>query len=181
MARAAFSNGYEAYGWDIIQRFMKLIERDHTAYFLYCPDSSPQPHGGPSAWGAAALLYAVDEGLAGVEDIGVRYDEMRFSPRFPVTDYKELRYVTGYECTGTLVDVRYIIKDEGMRYDVYAPTKKMHAHILLPNGKKCAQLRIDGQVHDFDCTIVGESNYVDVTLEHLTNGKVSFEVLFQRK
>jgi hypothetical protein len=43
---------------------MKLVERDGTVYFLYNLDSTPQPDGGPSAWGAAALISAVDEGLA---------------------------------------------------------------------------------------------------------------------
>lgn len=178
VARTAFACGYEEYGWDIIQRFMKLVERDRTAYFLYYPDASPQPQGGPSAWGAAALLYAVDEGLAGIEDIGVRYDEMCFSPRFPVTHYTELRYLTGYECTETLVDVRYIRKEEGMRYDLYAPTKKVHAHILLPKGKACSQLLVDGKPHDFTISVIGQSEYVDTVLEQVLDGKVSFEILF---
>ncbi len=88
LAKAAFHHGYEEYGWDIIQRFMKLVKRDGTSYFLYNPDSTPQPHGGPSAWGAAALLSAIDEGLAGIQDMGVNYDEILFSPKFPVTHYQ---------------------------------------------------------------------------------------------
>ena len=85
LAKAAFRNGYEAYGWDILSRFMQMLERDKDIYFLYSPhDLSPQG-GGPSAWGAAALLSAVDEGLAGVEDADCLYRTIRFSPRFPVT------------------------------------------------------------------------------------------------
>ena len=34
----------------------------------------PQPEGGPSAWGAAAFISTVDEGLAGINDIGVNYE-----------------------------------------------------------------------------------------------------------
>ena len=43
LAKAAFNSGYEEYGWDIVCRFMKLIERDGTPYFLYYPDSTPSP------------------------------------------------------------------------------------------------------------------------------------------
>lgn len=176
LAKGAFNNGYEEYGWDIISRFMELIERDGTAYFLYFPDSSPQPDGGPSAWGAAALICAVDEGLAGITDMGVNYDEMGFSPKFPVTHYTELRYLTGYEVNKTKVDVRYILKDEGMRYDIYSPAKTINAHILLPKGKECAKLLVDGKEAAFTTSLVGESKYVDAKLAG--DKKVSIEIIF---
>ena len=176
LAKAAFSNGYEEYGWDIIQRFMELAERDGTVYFLYWPDSRPQPDLGPSAWGAAALISAVDEGLAGIIDAGVNYDEIIFSPRFPVTHYTELRYLTGYEVSKTLVDVRYILADAGMRYDVISPAKTVRAHILLPKGKKCSGLLINGETAGFVTERVGSSDYVNA--DTAAGGKVSFEVLF---
>ena len=176
LAKAAFQNGYEDYGWDIIRRFMQLIERDGTAYFLYNTDSTPQPEGGPSAWGAAALISAVDEGLAGITDLGVRYDELGFSPRFPVTEYRELRYLTGYEVSGTLVDVRYILTDEGMRYDVYSPAKRITAHILLPKGKECRTLLLGGTPVPFTTETVADSHYVNLVTE--ASGYASLEILF---
>lgn len=179
LAKAAFNNGYEAYGWEIVCRFMDLAERDGTVYFLYCPDSSPQPEGGPSAWGAAALISAVDEGLAGVVDQGVRYDEMSFSPRWPVTPYTELRYLTGYEVTKTLVDVRYILTEKGLRYDVYSPAKKITAHLLLPVGQTAATLLVDGETTPFTVSTVGESVYVDAVIGGIEGGCVSLEVIFE--
>ena len=176
LAKAAFQNGYEEYGWDIIQRFMQLVERDGTPYFLYNTDSTPQPEGGPSAWGAAALISAVDEGLAGITDLGVNYDELGFAPRFPVTDYTELRYLTGYEVSGALVDVRYILTDAGMRYDVYSPAKKVTAHILLPKGKECRTLLKNGEPTAFATEVVGSSCYVNFESE--ASGYLSLEIVF---
>lgn len=178
LAKAAFNNGYESYGWDIIKRFITLAERDGTVYFLYYPDSSPQPQGGPSAWGAAAFVSAVDEGLAGINDMGVNYDEIMFSPKFPVTHYTELRYLTGYEISSTKVDVRYILKENGMRYDMYSPAKKVTAHILLPEGKNCSKLIIDGKEKDFIIVIVGTSKYVDFDVDNIKYKKISIEILF---
>ena len=177
LAKAAFNNGYEEYGWDIVSRFMKLIERDGTAYFLYYPDSTPQPDGGPSAWGAAAFISAVDEGLAGICDVGVNYDEIFFSPKFPVTYYTELRYLTGYEVSHAMVDVRYILTDEGLRYDVYSPAKKITAHILLPKGKRPSALFIDGKSTPFSTAKVGNSLYLDADMIP-SGGYVSIEILF---
>ena len=176
LAKAAFNNGYEEYGWDIISRFIKLVERDGSSYFLYYPDSTPQPHGGPSAWGAAALISAVDEGLAGIRDEGVNYDEISFAPRFPVTHYTELRYLTGYEVSKTKVDVRYILTDAGMRYDIDSPARKISAHILLPKGRQCAQLLLNGEATGCVRETVGESDYVN--FEFAADGKASIELIF---
>lgn len=178
LAKAALNNGYEAYGWDIISRFMKLVERDGAPYFLYNTDSTPQPDGGPSAWGAAAFISAVDEGLAGINDVGVNYDEIYFAPKFPVTHYTELRYITGYEVSNAMVDVRYILKDAGMRYDVYSPAKNITAHILLPDGKHCAKILVDEHEIDFSIGTVGNSQYADFILTDITNEKVSIQIEF---
>ena len=178
LAKAAFCNGYEEYGWDIISRFMELVERDGTTYFLYHTDSAPQPEMGPSAWGAAALISAVDEGLAGIVDLGVKYDEILFAPRFPVTPYTELRYLTGYEVSKTLVDVRYIIKEEGMRYDLYSPAKVVRAHILLPHGATCGSLLVNGTAADYETEAVGESVYVNAVCTP-KDGKLSLVLLWK--
>ncbi len=176
LAKAAFRNGYEHYGWDIISRFIELVERDGDVYFLYYPDSKPQPQGGPSAWGAAALISAVDEGLAGVEDIDVCYRRIRFSPRFPVTPYTELRYFTGYELSGNIVDIRYILTDEGMRYDISSPAYEISAHLLLPDGRSCSRICVNGREVGFSCSKVADSIYVDFDIT--TDRRVSIEVYF---
>ncbi len=177
LAKAAFRNGYEEYGWDIIQRFEGMVEKDGDVYFLYYPDGTPHPQGGPSSWGSAALLSAVDEGLAGIVDKGVRYDKMDFSPRFPVTHYTELRYFTGYEKTGTVIDVRFILTQDGMRYDIYAPSKEINAHIMLPKGKSCSRLIVNGVQSPFETSGISEYTYVDKMI--YANGKyTSVEIIF---
>jgi len=177
LAKAAFNNGFEEYGWDIVSRFIELAERDKNVFFLYYPDSKPQPDGGPSSWGAAAFISAVDEGLAGIKNMGVGYDEIMFSPKFPVTHYTELRYITGYELTHTMVDVKFILKEEGMRYDIISPAKKITASILLPKGKKASKLMLNGVETDFDIHTVGESEYVDCTVVQCQKN-MSFEIIF---
>jgi hypothetical protein len=156
----------------------ELVERDGNIYFLYNTDSTPQPDGGPSSWGAAALISAVDEGLAGINDVGVNYDDIYFSPKFPITHYTELRYITGYEVSKAMVDLRYILKDEGMRYDVYSPARKITAHILLPKDKTCVRLWVDGCEVDYKITRVGDSSYVDFVLINLESSKVSIQMDF---
>ena len=178
LAKAALNNGYEKYGWDIITRFMKMVERDKTIVFLYDPDGTPQPDRGPSAWGAASFISAVDEALAGIIDDGVCYDEMTFAPKFPVTHYTELRYLTGYELSGTKVDVRYILTEDGMRYVIDSvTTKKINVHILLPEGKNCKKLRVDGKEKEYTPVAIGKSRYIDFV--HEPKMSTDIEIFFK--
>lgn len=179
LAKAAFNNGREKYAWDILTRFQQVVKREGEVYFLYNrkDGKANMTGGGPSAWGAAAVLSAIDEGLAGMKDLGCKYEEIFFAPRWPVTDYTELRYVTGYEVSHVWVDVRYVLKQNGLRYVVYSPAKKINAHILLPDNKTCTRLRVNRQDAKFTPVKVGESSYVDFETAPV-NGKTDIEVLF---
>ena len=177
LAKGAFECGYEEYGYDIISRFVDMMERDGKIFFLYSPvDCTPQDKQGPSAWGAAALLSAIDEGLAGIKDLDTGYKILGFSPRFTVTPYTELRYITGYEKTGAKVDVRFIIGDIGMRYDIDSPAKEVRAHILLPKDKRAGKVFVCGEEVEFENTSVWESHYVDFTARG--GRKLSIEIIF---
>ena len=177
LAKAALRNGFESYGWNIIQRFMTMVERDGTVYFLYSPEDSKPQGGGPSAWGAAAFISAVDEALAGIEDTSCLYETIRFSPRFVITDYTELRYITGYEVSKKYVDLRFIRTQNGMRYDVISQARKIDAHILLPQDKDCVKVVVNGIDVEFQKVSVGNSRYVDFSTDGAP--RVSMEVYFE--
>ena len=57
LAKAAFQNGYESYGWDIICRFQQMINRDNAIYFLYSPDDGQSQGGGPSGMGSGGAAF----------------------------------------------------------------------------------------------------------------------------
>ena len=156
---------------------MALAERDGEVYFLYNPISGKRQGGGPSAWGAAALISAFDEGLAGINDADCLYREINFSPKFTVCPYGEIRYLTGYEISHKFVDVRYVLKDEGMRYDILSEAEKINAKILLPKGKHCKILLVNGKEVTFAAETVRASEYVCASV--LGEKKVSFEIIFE--
>ena len=163
LAKAALENGREEYGWDIIKRVKALAERDGALYFLYDRKTakSINPEMGPSSWGAASVLSAFDESLAGICDDGVRYDEMRFAPRWPVTGVDEIFYATGYEASKTLVTVQYVLRDEGMRYRLKSPARRLSVHMLLPKGRMAKSVLVNGVEQPFNVTKVAHSGYVD--------------------
>ena len=178
LAKAAFNNGYEKYGWDIIRRFEKMMQSDGTVYFLYsrATGQSEAKGAGPSAWGAAAVMSAIDEGLAGICNTGCGYDEIYFCPRFPVTHYRELRYFTGYELSHKTVDLRYVLKENGMRYRVKSPARLMKCHILLPEGRKVSAVLVNGRAVSYVNSNVADSRYVDFEIR--PDGVADIEMLF---
>ena len=121
-------------------------------------------------------MSAIDEGLAGVINTDVGYKKIKFSPKFPVTDYTELRYATGYEKTDTTIDLKYILTEKGMRYDITSPAKEMDLHILLPKGKDAGALYINGQKTDFKAEKIGDSLYVNAMIEPTEVTKI--EIIF---
>ena len=177
IAKASFNNGYEEYGWDILSRMVEIVEKDGRVCFLYYPhDKGAQNAAGPSGWGAAGFVDAVDEGLAGIVDEDCLYKTIKFSPRFVVTPYTELRYITGYEKSGVFVDVRFIVKNNGLRYDLHSKAEKVKAHILLPKGTTCSKLLVNGEEYTFSVVKVANSTYVDFEVDG--KNKLSFEIIF---
>ena len=178
LAKGAFENGYEAYGWDILTRLEKMIAKDGgKIFFLYHPQTREPQGGGPSSWGAAAILSAIDQGLAGIQDLDKRYRKMRFAPRWAVTPYREGRYVTGYEIAKKHIDVRYVFTAKGFRYNLRTPSEEVIAHLLVPQGKAPMRLLLDGVETKFDLVDFFGSKYVDVTVAP-KGGVVDFEVLY---
>lgn len=180
LAKGAFENGREKYAWSVISRWMEMLEKDKAIYFLYNRKTgeSISEGAGPSAWGAAALMDAVDEGLAGIRDIDGLYRRIRFAPRWAVTPYKEGRYVTGYEISRALVDVRWIFTDMGFRYRLASPAEEVVAHLMVPDGKVPVRLLVNGRETPFAKDDVCGSLYLDATVRP-ESGIADFEVVYE--
>lgn len=175
LAKAAFRSGMEEYGWDILQRLMAMLERDHTIFFIYDREAGERDlGGGPSGWGAAAILSAIEEGLAGISDLDVQFRKMAFAPRWTVTEHMESRFITGYELTKEKVDMYMRRDDEHLWYRLSAPSQEVQCHILLPKGKQCAKVTVNGTAVDFVENKVLDSVYADFTLTGADNGRDAF-------
>jgi hypothetical protein len=178
LAKGAFENGFEKYGWDILQRLVKMIkEDDGKLFFLYHPTTRAPQGRGPSAWGAAAVLSAIDQGLAGITDLDKQYRRLRFAPRWAVTDYTEGRYLTGYERAAKFVDTRWVFTDRGLRYRVESPAQEVVAHILLSEGRHASKVLVNGVEQRFTVTKGESADYVDLVVKG--HPSIDFEVLYE--
>lgn len=164
LAKAAFEYGEEDYGWDILCRLMAIMRRDGELFFMYNPDTGENAGGGPSGWGAAAILSAIEEGLAGIKDTGVCFDSMRFSPRWCITDIDEIKYITGYQISHVFVETQFEKNDKSMKFNIAAPSKEIKCHILLPHNKTVSVIKVNGKEYEYEDIYVGKSLYADFTI-----------------
>ena len=179
LARGAFTHGYEAYGWDILQRLRALVIRDGALYFLYDPHTGENLAGGPSGWGAAAIMEAVESGLAGIEDADVKLRAMNYSPRWAVTGITEIRYITGYEVSASAVDTVFRRDEDSLLFDIASPAEKINAHLLLPQGTQACGVIVNGEAVAFAQSEIRASRYVDLTVQNPDRKRVIIVVSFR--
>lgn len=96
LARGAFRYGYEAYGFNILQRYIDLIERTGATYLWYYPTGGIAPVNEflpTDGWGSSAMLGALIEGAAGIEDRYIGFQSVTLSPRWSADPIHEIRDV----------------------------------------------------------------------------------------
>jgi hypothetical protein len=103
-------------------------------------------YGGPDNWAAAALVYALVEGLAGVVDRDGPYRIAGVAPRWPAADTDEARVVVHYPASDGYVAYEYQHRPES-REIVLTLTgggERADAHVLLPEGRGAVTSVTDG-------------------------------------
>lgn len=185
LAKGSFHHGCEEYGADILKRLYALLHRharnpEHRftipqpyLYAAYTPDGKPS-YGMPDTWGQAAVISALMEGLSGIEDLDVRYETVRVSPRWTAMGEKE-----------ALVTARYGASDGYVRYRFahYEPERQIEfcltgnaelfvCEILLPPGTRAVSLEQEEASVPFTLKQVEQSVYVCFQIVGPFSGRV---------
>jgi len=75
-------------------------------------DPGAVSYGIPDNWGAAAVVYALVEGLAGVKDVGVAFDQALLAPRWAASDVNEVNASIKYEASDGYLSYSYKYDNE---------------------------------------------------------------------
>jgi hypothetical protein len=103
LARGAFRFGNESYGFAILDHYwQRMLSRGRT-FLWYHPDGAEGVGSDDTiptcAWGTAAMLSAMIEGAAGIEDNAAAMRDVTISPRWPAagvtSSYAAARYPAG--------------------------------------------------------------------------------------
>jgi len=173
LARAALEHGFEEYGIDILRRYFALVAPRRESYLWYFPDGTPSsaeastsPEASPTdGWGSSAMLYALMEGLAGIEDRDRLFRRVRLSPRWPAAGIKQARVRAEYAASQASFEYRYAWDGQTINFDLLAPDSQVDCHIMMPPGSLPVSVRVDGRDTSFREAWVERSLYVDLTAE----------------
>jgi len=142
LAVAAFENGMEDYGVDILNRCGAKISRDRKVSFLYNADGTDMS-GGPQCWVGSELMNAMVRGLAGVVDNGALFKDVTISPRFAASPEGRARVFVKYAASGAFLDYEFI-RDKSERkicVNVYSKHDRAVLRVLLPAGSSVASAK----------------------------------------
>lgn len=146
LAAAAFKNGMEQYGFDILERSAKKVLADGKISFLYNYDGKDVA-GGPRVWVGSELMFGLVEGLAGVVDNGCLFKDVEISPRWVVSREKKARIFLKYPVSGAYVDYAFEWdKSNGkIFFTLHSKHDRANVRILLPAGAENATATVNGK------------------------------------
>jgi len=62
------------------------------------------------------------------------------------------------------VDVKYMLADAGMLYEIISPAKTIDCHILIPKDVSVKEVYVNGIMTEYHISIIGSSVYADFTI-----------------
>jgi hypothetical protein len=144
LAKAAFDNGFEEYGVEILRQYYKLISEKGETYLWYFPNGTPStseestsPEATPTdGWGSSAMLYALTEGLAGITDREKKFKSVRISPKWVAASVDEAEVMISYPASGSTAGYNYSLENNSVEIEIYGSPENIDLAIMLPLNKK---------------------------------------------
>jgi hypothetical protein len=182
LARGAFRYGAEVYGFETLARYHTLLVGSGASYLWYYNPVGNPGISGPDTipsdgWGASAMLGALLEGAAGIEDESRAYRELTLSPRWSAApDLREVYAVARYAASDGYVAYRWQRLEDRIRLELTGSGEHARLHLLLPPGTSPRALLIDGAAVEYAVEDIYGSIYVEASLDRVGG---TAELLFE--
>lgn len=140
-----------------------LTLSDSAVYF----PPSPLSYGIPRGWGAAALTYALVEGLAGVVDTATAFETVRLAPRWPAAGVNAAEVTIHYPASDGYAAYRYHLDEAEKRLTltVTGSGRQAALSLLLPDSLQTVNsVRVDGALVSHRVIQVETSQYLALDL-----------------
>ena len=148
LCKAAFQNGYERFAVEQLNILEKIIQINNGRIpGCVNADGTAQKEAIPDEWGQAAFVSAMVEGLAGVVDRGVQFNEAEISPRWYFAGIDSISVSVGYGSDGN--QVKYAYQFNPKKKEVKITTSGKFAQFTLrvpvPENCKTATASVNGK------------------------------------
>ena len=164
LAKAAFQNGYETYGTDILQRLMDLMKKHNGDLPVSYTPEGKVDEGIPDNWGQAAVYSALIEGLAGIVDQSTQFREVEISPRWLAANKDKAEVKITYGPTESTIQYLYAHNPSSKTIElkIDGNVTKGTARILLPANATTKKVTVNDKNVPSVLDNVGQSRYAVV-------------------
>jgi len=114
----------------------------------------------PDNWGAAAVLYALVEGLAGIKDQGVAFDRALIAPRWEAADVDRVSTSIKYEASQGYVAYDYKMEENQLNLTFTGNDDDFDLQLLIPKDVKIKRVLLNEQEVEWQLKKVENSNYL---------------------
>jgi hypothetical protein len=111
------------------------------------------------------MLYALIEGLAGIEDQGCLLRSVRLAPRWVAAGCPEVEASVSYAVSGASLGYRYVHRpgQKTVAVEVQGDTR-VSLHLQLPAGTRATALRVNGRPAKVRTSRIEQSSYADAEI-----------------
>ena len=115
---------------------------------IFLPPWNDVSYGMPNNWGAAALVFALLEGLGGVKDAGVAFDKSQIAPRWIAANVNRANVSVRYPASRGYIryNYRYEEASRSIIMDFTGSADEFSLAVLLPDGASVRAAIFDGRV-----------------------------------
>jgi len=172
LTKAAFQNGYEKYAVEQLKVLDQLMEKN-ARKLPGClnSDGTAQKEAIPDKWGQAAFVSALVEGLAGVVDKSILFQEVEISPRWYFAGVEKTSVNVGYGGDGNQVSYEYSSQPKSNRVEIKTSGKFERFTLRVPFQEKAkgAIATMNGKKVQVTIEQVNQSQYAVVKGNGSTN------------
>jgi hypothetical protein len=131
---------------------------------VFLPPWNDVSYGMPNNWGAAALVFALLEGLGGVKDTGAAFDKARIAPRWSAADVSQASVSVRYPASRGYIryDYRYDEASQRITMDFTGSSEDFSLAVLLPQGVGVRRVLLDGRQVEAESRRIEGSQYAVV-------------------
>ncbi|HAQ17637.1 MAG TPA: hypothetical protein DCR40_00185 [Prolixibacteraceae bacterium] len=165
LAKAAFQNGFEVYAVEQIKVAEQILNKNNRRLpGCVNADGTAQKEAIPDEWGQAAFVSALVEGLAGVVDKSILFQEVEISPRWYFAGVEKTTVNIGYGSDGNQVSYQYSFNPKNNQVEIKTSGKfdRFTLRVPIPEKTKSATASNNGRKVSVTVDQVNQSRYAVV-------------------
>jgi len=134
--------------------------------------------GAPDNWGAAAVTYALVEGLAGVKDEGVAFDKTLIAPRWAAAQIDDITCTIKYPASGGYASYTYKFdKDKNeIQIDFTGTASNMELEIYIDQDQTIENVYLNNNRIEYFTKWIEKSRYICISIDGIGAHKILIDL-----